>query len=61
MKRSVCDLFDELARLEDGTVVKLEFRYGLPVLAEIVLVAAPDDMLMDPESQSAPKPEDNSA
>lgn len=35
LKRAVCDLFDELARLGHGTVVKLEFKRGLPCRLEI--------------------------
>jgi hypothetical protein len=35
LKRPVRDLFDRLARLENGTVVRLEFRHGLPFLVEI--------------------------
>jgi hypothetical protein len=34
LKRQVRDLFDELARLENGTVIRLEFRHGLPFLLE---------------------------
>jgi hypothetical protein len=34
LKRSVRDLFDELARLSHGTVVKLEFKRGLPCRLE---------------------------
>jgi hypothetical protein len=34
LKRAVCDLFDELARLRDGTVVRLEFKRGLPCRLE---------------------------
>ena len=34
LKRSVRDLFDALARLGNGTVVRLEFRHGLPYLLE---------------------------
>jgi hypothetical protein len=34
LKRSVCDLFDELARLRHGTLVKLEFKRGLPCRLE---------------------------
>jgi len=30
LKRTLRDLFDELERLRDGTVVTLEFRHGLP-------------------------------
>ena len=30
LKRAACDLFDELARLSHGRVVKLEFKRGLP-------------------------------
>jgi hypothetical protein len=34
LKKQVRDLFKELARLENGTVIRLEFRYGLPFLLE---------------------------
>jgi hypothetical protein len=34
LKRQVRDLFDELARLKNGTVIRLEFRHGLPFLLE---------------------------
>lgn len=30
LKRAVCDLFDELERLGHGTVVRLDFKRGLP-------------------------------
>jgi hypothetical protein len=35
LKRQVRDLFDELARLENGMVIRLEFRHGLPFLIEM--------------------------
>jgi hypothetical protein len=34
LKRQVRDLFDELARLENGIVIRFEFRHGLPFLLE---------------------------
>lgn len=34
LKQAVRDLFEELARLDNGSVVKLEFRRGLPYLLE---------------------------
>jgi hypothetical protein len=34
LKRAVCDLSDELARLGYGTVVRLEFKRGLPCRLE---------------------------
>jgi hypothetical protein len=34
LKRAVCDLFNELARLGHGTIVKLEFKRGLPCRLE---------------------------
>ena len=34
LKRQVRDLFEELDRLQDGTVIRLEFRHGLPFLLE---------------------------
>ena len=34
LKRPVPALFEELARLQNGTVISLEFRHGLPFLLE---------------------------
>ena len=34
LKMQVRDLFAELMRLENGTVIRLEFRHGLPFLLE---------------------------
>src|SRR5258708_25705431 len=34
LKKAVCDLLDELERLQNGTVVCLAFRQGLPSLLE---------------------------
>src|SRR5258707_12931162 len=34
LKVAVRDLFNELRRLQDGIVVRLEFRHGLPFLLE---------------------------
>ena len=39
LKQAVCDLFDELQRLQEGTVVRLEFRHGRPCLLETVAAA----------------------
>ena len=36
LKQPVRDLFDELMRLRSGTIVKLEFRHGLPFLLETI-------------------------
>jgi hypothetical protein len=44
LKRPVRNLFEELARLGNGTVITLEFRHGLPLLIEIV---ATNDELND--------------
>jgi hypothetical protein len=38
LKRQVFDLFEELESLPDGTVVRLEFRHGLPFLLETTRV-----------------------
>ena len=35
LKRAVCDLLDRLTELENGTILKLEFRHGLPNLLEV--------------------------
>jgi hypothetical protein len=40
LKKEVRDLFDELARLRYGEIVRLEFRYGLPFLLETTAGAA---------------------
>ena len=34
LKRQVRDLFEELERLQDGTVIRLEFRHGSPFVVE---------------------------
>jgi len=34
LKQSVRDLFEELVRLRNGTVIRLEFRHGLPCMLE---------------------------
>ena len=34
LKQPVRDLFDRLARLDIGMVIRLEFRHGLPFLRE---------------------------
>jgi hypothetical protein len=41
LKQVVCDLFDELLQLQDGTIVRLEFRHGLPCLLETIAVVPP--------------------
>ena len=42
LKKAVRDLFDELERLDDGTVVRLEFKRGLPCLLETAAAAIDD-------------------
>ena len=37
LKRAVTDLLDELERIGNGIVVRLEFRHGLPFLLETSL------------------------
>ena len=41
LKRQVRDLFEELAGLENGTGIRLEFRHGLPFLLETTPNAVP--------------------
>jgi hypothetical protein len=41
LKKQVCDLFEELERFQDGTVIRLEFRHGLPFLLETAPSAVP--------------------
>ena len=41
LKKAVCDLLDELERLQNGTVVCLEFRHGLPYLLETTSLLLP--------------------
>ena len=45
LKRQVRDLFEELDRLQDGTVILLEFRHGLPFLLETTRIDLPDKAL----------------
>jgi hypothetical protein len=40
LKRPVRDLFDRLARLDNGTGIRLEFRNGLPFLLETTATAS---------------------
>ena len=40
LKRPARNLLDELARLGNGTVIRLEFRHGLPFLIEIIATIA---------------------
>jgi len=42
LKKALIDLFDELERLDNGTVVRLEFKRGLPLLLETVAAAIGD-------------------
>jgi hypothetical protein len=48
LKRQVRDLLEELERLQDGIVIRLEFRHGLPFLLETTpsAVPAPETALM---------------
>jgi hypothetical protein len=43
LKKAIRELFDELERLGSGTVLRLEFRHGLPYLLETtsLLLSAP--------------------
>ena len=40
LKKQVRDLFEEMERLQDGTVIRLEFRHGLPFLLETAATAS---------------------
>jgi hypothetical protein len=42
LKQAVLNLFDELARLQNGVIVKLEFRHGLPHLIESAIDVIPE-------------------
>jgi hypothetical protein len=44
LKRQVRDLFEELKSLQDGTVIRLEFRHGMPLLLETT-----PTVVMEPE------------
>jgi hypothetical protein len=43
LKQAIRDLFEELARLRDGEIVRLEFRHGLPFLLETVARTVSDE------------------
>ncbi len=49
LKKAVNDLFDELVSLDNGTVVRLEFKHGVPLLLETASAAIGD-------SPNAPTP-----
>lgn len=34
LKKTICDLLAEIERLQDGYIVRLEFKHGLPFLLE---------------------------
>ena len=53
LKQSVRDLFDELVRIHNGTVVRLEFRHGLPTLLETTMPATRDERPDGPGDPSA--------
>jgi hypothetical protein len=59
LKQSVCDLFTELARLQNGTVVRLEFRHGLPFLLEIAMYATGGEQISAPRDQPVSKTDKN--
>jgi hypothetical protein len=40
LKRQVRELFEELERISDGTVIRLDFRHGLPFSVEITLIVS---------------------
>jgi hypothetical protein len=49
LKQAVCDLLDELALIEDGTVLRLEFKRGLPCLLETTTAPRLERLSMAPE------------
>jgi hypothetical protein len=55
LKRQVRNLFEELERLQDGTVIRLEFRHGLPFLLETApsAVVVPECLQRDLQDQNA--------
>jgi len=53
LKKAACDLLDELVRLGEGMIVRLEFRHGLPFLLETVAAAIPEDTANAPESHES--------
>jgi hypothetical protein len=40
LKKSIWDLLDEIERLQNGYIVRLEFRHGLPFLLETTAATA---------------------
>jgi hypothetical protein len=50
LKQAVRNLFDELVRLGEGVISRLEFRHGLPFLLETVAGAVPEDPTNAPAS-----------
>jgi hypothetical protein len=51
LKQAVCDLLDELALIKDGTVLRLEFKRGLPCLLETTAAARVERLYTHPEAE----------
>jgi hypothetical protein len=50
LKKAAYDLFDELALLGDGVIVRLEFKHGLPCILETTAAAVRGDLRSAPEA-----------
>jgi len=53
LKKAVLDLFDELERLNHGTVARLEFKRGLPCLLETTAAVADDGITASAAAERA--------
>jgi hypothetical protein len=60
LKQAVCHLFDELARLKNGTVVRLDFKRGLPCRVETTTTAVPGNQPTTYEAAKSGPPTDHS-
>lgn len=56
LKRVVWDLMEQIEKIRDGCIVRLEFRHGLPYLLEIGAAVAFDRLPIVPPGQSLTMP-----
>jgi hypothetical protein len=56
LKQEVWDLFDEIEQLQDGYVVRFEFKHGLPFHLETTAATALGGLSFVPSGESGVKP-----
>lgn len=56
LKRAVWDLLDQIEQIQDGHIVRLEFRHGLPFLLETTTTTTLGGLSVAPSSELGEKP-----